>query len=137
MESTVPDTLVLKIIERDELNVIDNVVYILYDQRYQRYVIRGKRRDTVNIKSQDYSFECDNSRHLAEFIEFMMDKNYTFSYILYNYTNLPEKSDDITFDFLFDNDDLANEMTGYDDEPMVKHKLLKMFRILKNVYNFY
>ena len=44
---TVPDCLVLKLQEVEEQNsekIIDSTVYILYDKKEHRYIVRGKRR---------------------------------------------------------------------------------------------
>ena len=88
MEFTVPDTLVLKIVEHETGRHRDDTrLYILYDKNKHRFVIRGKRYDG-KIPSCSYSFDCEFAHELADFIEFLIDDSNTVSYILYNYDKL-------------------------------------------------
>jgi len=137
MEFTVPDTLVLKIVEYDEnTNKDDTTLYVLYDQSTRCYVIRGKRREVPNLDSCVYSFECKSVNDLADFIQFVIDRHNYVSYILYNYDNLPATSDEVTFDFLSSNDELSYEIAGYDREELKRHDLVRNLRMLKNIFNY-
>lgn len=137
MESTVPDTLVLKIIEHDvNLDRPDTTLFILYDNETSRYVIRGKRNE-VRRESCTYSYECEHATDLIEFLEFLFDKNYKFSYILYNYDNLPATSNEITFEFLKKHDKIKYELSGYDNVNFKRKDMLKKLRMLKNIFNYY
>lgn len=137
MEFTVPDTLVLKIVEHDvDLCRPDTTLYVLYDKATHRYVIRGKRNDS-RIDSCTYSFECEYANDLADFLEFLLDKTNTFSYILYNYDNLPETSNEITFEFLKMYDSRVYELSGYDNEIYHRKTMLKNLRMLRNIFNYY
>lgn len=137
MEFFNADTLVLKIIEHDvEIGRPDTTLYVLYDINTSAYVIRGKRND-VQIESCSYSFECNSSKNLVNFLEFLFDRSNKFSYILYNYDNLPEDSNEITFDFLKEYDNVKYELSGYDNQKYNKKMLLKIFRILRNIFNYY
>jgi hypothetical protein len=138
MEFTVPDTLVLKIVEHDvDLGRPDTTLYILYDKREHKYIIRGKRFETPRVKSRSYSFECEFAHDLPDFIQFLIDDLNTVSYILYNYDNLPETSNEITYEFLHDCDDKPYEISGYDNMPLKRGQLLKNLRMLRNIYNHY
>lgn len=138
MEFTVPDTLVLKIVEHDlDLHRPDTTLYVLYDKRENKFIIRGKRSDTPNSNSCTYSFECDFAVDLANFVEFLIDRKNKISYVLYNYDNLPNTSNDITFDFLHNYDNDEYELSGYDDKKLRRKELLRNLRMLRNVYNNY
>jgi len=137
MEFTVPDTLVFKIVEYDvDFNKPDTTMYILYDKATHRYVIRGKRNSSI-MDSCTYSFECEYANELIDFLEFCLDKTNTFSYILYNYDNLPETSNEITFDFLKRHDSMVYEIAGYDNQQFKSNGMLKYLRMLRNVFNYY
>jgi len=137
MEFTVPDTLVLKIVENDvDLGRPDTTLYVLYDKATHRYVIRGKR-DNSRLPSCTYSFECEFANDLADFLEFLIDKTNTFSYILYNYDNLPETSNEITFEFLKRHDSRVYELSGYDNQDFKRKTMLKNLRMLRNIFNYY
>jgi hypothetical protein len=137
MEFTVPDTLVLKIVEHDvDLGKPDTTLYVLYDKVTHRYVIRGQRNDS-SVASCTYSFECEFANDLADFLEFLLDKTNRFSFILYNYDNLPETSNEITFEFLRGYDSRVYELSGYDDQKLKRKSLLKYLRMLRNVFNYY
>ena len=132
-----PDTLVLKIVENDvDLCKPDTILYILYDVTINRFIIRGKR-DSSKCKSCTYSFECELESDLVDFLDFVLDKTNRFSYILYNYDNLPSTSNEITFEFLKKYDCGDYEISGYDDKSYKKNKILKMLRMLKSVFNYY
>ena len=137
MEFTVPDTLVLKIVEHEtDRHRDDTTLYILYDKNKHRFVIRGKRYDG-NIPSCSYSFDCEFAHELADFIEFLIDDSNTVSYILYNYDNLPETSNELTFEFLEEYDDRTYEISGYDNLKLNRKQLLRNLRMLRNVFNYY
>lgn len=137
MEYTVPDTLVLKIVEHDDqTNKVDTTLYVFYDQSTRRYVIRGNRRETPRLDSCVYSFECKTVNDLADFVQFVIDRNNYVSYILYNFDNLPSASDDVTFEFLSGNDDISYEIAGYDNESLIRSDLVRNLRMVKTVFNY-
>lgn len=137
MEFTVPDTLVLKIVEHDvDLGRPDTTLYVLYDKATHRYVIRGKRND-IRVESCTYSYECECANDLADFLEFLLDNTNTFSYFLYNYDNLPETSNEITFEFLKRYDSRVYELSGYDNQEFKRRNVIKILRMLRNVFNYY
>ena len=145
MEFTVPDTLVLKIVEHDvDSGEQDTTLYILYDKMRHHYVIRGKRKDVIRGKRKEfdlrtctYSYECEFAHDLADFIEFLIDEENKVSYILYNYDNLPSTSNEITYEFLKENDAITYEIAGYDNKKFYRRELLKNLRMLRNVFNHY
>lgn len=120
------DCLVVKI---DELFAfeVEHTIFIVYDTREQKYVIRGKRFEN-NQKQQSevfstpsivqifdflfqtksekkpvsyypYSFSCPLKESLVDFLDFIFTQGSTFRISLYNYDNFPYLSKDITYDF--------------------------------------
>lgn len=137
---TVPDTLVIKLEEYDiDTNELDNTIYLLYDSRTDTYIIRGKRTDAKTYKLCSYSFECDcDSKYdLIDFLHLVIAHENDMSFTMYMYDNLPENSNDITFNFLKENDDKRYEIVGYDKLKPTKKKFLKYLRILRSVLNYY
>ena len=61
----------------------------------------------------------------------------TVNEVLYNYDNLPENPNDITFGFLNDYDFEDNEISGYNDYKLKRRRLLRNLRMLRNVFNYY
>lgn len=138
MEFAFTDTLVLKIVEYDvDLKMPDTTLYVLYDKSEHNYVVRGKRRETGTLNSCTYSFVCEYAKDLADFIQFLICKQNKVSYILYNYDNLPATSDEISYEFLSENDDRTYEISGYDHQDLHRNVLLKNLRMLRNVFNYY
>jgi hypothetical protein len=136
--SSSSDCLVLMIEEYDIDNVrTDNTVYVLYDQKDEQYVIRGKRNDTKNIKGCCFSFNCKNIKSLEYFISFIICKNNLWNFTLYNYDNLPYRSENITYDYLSDNASSEIELSGYDKTNYSKEKLKNLLKTIKNVFNNY
>lgn len=137
-EFPVPDCLVLKIEEREvDTKEIDTTLYILYDKKYHNYVIRGRRRISPTHISCEYSFVCENIEDLVYFITFVISKSNLWTYVLYNYDNLPIDSNDITFEFLYNFDHSDYELSAYDNEKYNKSVLTKNLKMLRNVFNFY
>ena len=138
MENQVPDCLVLKIEEYDsETYELDTTVFLLYDKKEHHYVIRGKRAVTERHDSCDYSFVCNDYRDLVYFLEFVICKQNLWTYVLYNYDNLPYDSNDLTYEFLIENDSSVYELTGYNNLDYSRKGLCSILRMLRNVFNYY
>jgi len=136
----VTDCLVLKIEEFEmyDTNKKDTTIYILYDQKNEHYVIRGKRRNIKdNIDAQIYSFNCKEAKDLESFLSFVICIQNYWSLSLYNYDNLPYKSDNITYQFLQEHESREYEISGYDMLKYNKKRLIKDLKMLKNVFNTY
>ena len=128
------DCLVLRIDEFDsESFKLDTSMYVFYDTNEELYVIRGKRPNTW----ETYSFYCDTMHDTMDFVRTVICKSNLWSYSLYNCSDLPLDSDDITFGTLESSVTTDNEITGYDQQYYNKRTLKRMLRILRNVYNYY
>lgn len=138
MSAFISDCLVLKLeeIEEDTKN-IDTTVYIIYDKRNHTYLIRGRRAISPKRQSCSYSYECDNAIDVANFLRYLICKHNKVNEILYNYDNLPENPNDITFEFLNEYDEPDYEISGYNDKKLKRRGLLNNLRMLRNVYNYY
>jgi hypothetical protein len=136
---TIPDTLVLQIIEHDiDTCKRDTILYLIYDNKNQHYIIRGLRTPTSSVREPlEYSFQCNDEGDLADFIQFVIDPENKVSYILYNYNNLPDKSNDISYYFLEENRHICYEIAGYDNCKLKRAELVRNLQMLKNVYNYY
>ena len=132
------DCLVLKL-EEIEIGTgnLDTTLYVMYDKNNRRYLIRGKRRTTETSQSCSYSYECNNSGELADFIKYLICPDNRVNEILYNYDNLPEDPSDITFEFLNEFDHRDYEISGYNDKRLKSSRLLRNLRMLRNIYNYY
>lgn len=138
MSTVTPDCLVLKIEEIEETTgLFDNTMYVIYDTKRDVFLIRGQRRRSEKMHCCSYSFECDSVSHLADFIEYCVCPDNRVNEVLYNYDNLPENAHDITFDFLCDYDHADYELSGYNNQWLNRHKLLRNLRMLRNVFNCY
>lgn len=132
------DCLVFKLVEiNSDTKDIDTTLYILYDKNEHKYIIRGQRRWTPRYQTCTYSFNCDFAHDLVDFIDYLICPSNTVNEILYNYNNLPARSDEITYEFLHDYDHRDYEISGYNDTKLRKKRLLRNLRMLRNVYNNY
>ena len=137
-DTRVDDCLVLKFEEIEEdSNNIDTTVYVLYDKNEHNYVVRGQRRWSEKVQSCSYSFNCEYARDLADFLQYIICKDNTVNETLLNYDNLPGSSNDITYEFLKEYCHTDYELAGYDRQKLVRKRLIKNLRMLRNVYNFY
>lgn len=134
------DCLVLKIEEYEKSSKhqkIDNSLFIFYDKKTHKYVVRGKRRDSKKHKFEPYSFICEDVEKLRNFISIIICKSNLYTYVLYNYDNLPCDSNDIYFDFL-ENNELRNyEIAAYDKQKYNCGHLTKILHVLRDVFNYF
>jgi len=136
------DCLVVKI---DELfaSEVEHTIFIVYDVRDQKYVIRGKRFENIEKPQSEpfstpsivqvfdflfqtknkkktftyypYSFSCPLKESLVDFLDFIFSQGSTFRISLYNYDNLPYLSKDITYDFFERHVDESYEISSVYD----------------------
>ena len=131
------DCLVLKIEEYDIDNGnLDTTLFIIYDKKEHKYVIRGKR-NSLSMESCTYSFNCEFAHELFDFITVVISKKNHWSYVLYNYDNLPATSDEITYEFLKRDESKVYELGGDDRQKYNEKELMSNLRMLRNVFNFY
>jgi hypothetical protein len=134
----ITDCLVFKFEEVEcDTGKIDNTMYVIYDKRNHKYLIRGRRRWTPQAQSCTYSYECEFAYDLADFIQYLIGPDNKINEILYNYDNLPENPHEITFEFLNDYDHVDYEISGYNNKKLKRCRLLKNLRMLRNVFNYY
>jgi hypothetical protein len=135
MSPTLPtDCLVLRIDETDvDTTKVDIIMYVLYDSNNETFVIRGKRE----YEWTTHSYYCDDIKELSSFISTVICKQNLWSYTLYTVKQLPDNSDEISFDTLDTKATRENEFCGYDKLAYNKKTLRKMLNILRNVYNYY
>jgi hypothetical protein len=134
--NNMPDCLVFKFeeVERDT-GKIDTTVYVLFDQREEKYVVRGQRRWTPRYQSCTYSFDCDHICDLVEFLQYVVCPSNRVNEVLYNYDNLPDDSNKITYEFLHDYDHSDYEISGYNDKKFSSKRLFKNLRMLRKIGN--
>ena len=139
MIAFLPDCLVFKIeeVENNSKREIDSTIYIIYDKKNHKYLIRGRRKWTPVFQSCTYSYECEFADDLADFIQYLICPSSKVNEILYNYDNLPDNSDEITFEFLNNYDHKDYEISGYNNKKLKRGRLLRNLRMLRNVFNYY
>jgi len=139
---TVSDCLVLKLEEiyTDDSGIggdIDTVVYILFDKKKSKFIIRGERKPTLKYTSSTYSFECNLKTDLVDFLRYVICSQNVVNETLFNYKNLPRNSNEITFESLKTFESRNNEISGYDSKKLTLKRLITNLSILENIYNFY
>lgn len=130
------DSLVLRIDEIDITKRVDTTLFIFYDHNSHQYMIRGSRRGDYS----PYSFTCGSQKDTSLFVEMVVGKGSKVSYTLINYADLPLQSEDIDYDYLFDNfSPKYNELVGYDKCKLKFHdsdlnRYLRLLRVVSNDY---
>ena len=138
MTTNFTDCLVLKLEELESTTgKKDTMMYVIYDKKNHKYLIRGRRRWTPNCQSCTYSYECEFADDLADFIKYLVCPDNRVNEVLYNYDNLPEDPNEISFEFLHDYDHSDYEISGYNNKKLKRNRLLKNLRMLRNVFNYY
>lgn len=134
--NNMPDCLVFKFEEVDaNTKKIDSTVYVLFDQSKKKYIVRGQRKWSPMYHSCSYSFECNSLCYLADFLQYIICSHNKVNEVLYNYDNLPEDSNEITYEFLHDYDHSDYEISGYNDKKLSRKRLYKNLIMLRSIYN--
>ena len=81
-----PDTLVLKITKY--AYDVNKIIYVFYDNSIDKYIIRGQKLTKQPYKAANYSFECESTTYLRDFIMTLFGNKSNVSYSFYNYDNL-------------------------------------------------
>jgi hypothetical protein len=133
-----PDCLVFKLeeVERETL-LIDTTLYIIYDKMNHKFLLRGRRRWTPQTQSCTYSFECEFASELVDFIQYIICPRNKLNETLFNYDNLSEDPNEITFEFLHDHDHSDYELAGYDWRKFNRKRMVRNLRMLRNIFNHY
>ena len=139
---TVSDCLVFKLeeINNDDSGFgsdIDTVVYILFDIKKSKFIIRGQRKPTLKYTSSTYSFECNLCNDLVDFLQYVICNQNVVNETLFNYKNLSRDSNEITFESLKTFENRNNEISGYDSKKLTRKRLIRNLRMLVNISNFY
>ena len=158
--SSVTDCLVLCI---DDLKTIK--LFVFYDNYEKKFFIRGKNYDIVNNLDPDndfcselesnsnadscldvesdssvlyksFSFHCKTIKNVVTFLSYLISLN-SCEFVLYNYNNLSSSSQNISYDFLIEEQDKRNEIVCYPKENFDKKMCLTMLNMLKNIFNEY
>lgn len=137
------DTLVLKLVEtynknKDSINYEQNRCYIIYDTNNCTFLVRGGY--SLKLKKNDYSFYCDTSHSIKQFLQVVYGSFDNLGISLLNYKHLPSYSDDITYTLLKNQDSINNEIVGYDFKKSLNDNFDSLpiddyLNILQNVYN--
>lgn len=128
-----PDCLVLEIYANHEIYEERRKVYVLYDVNERKFILRGKQDEY-----SDFNFKCKNTSELADFICLIFDKRSYLEVAIYNYKNLPWTSEEITFDYFYNEfDDYFDTIYTNDDFPLKAKKIRHILKMLKNIYNDY
>jgi hypothetical protein len=144
----VPDCLVLKIIEYEKFNedmdqdtlnrYKDLRVFILYDVNKGTFIIRGKRRPTTIVRTLPFSYECSRTSDVMEFIRLLVPSEHVYSIELYNATDLPTNSNEITYKKLCKLCKMPSMIIAYDNENINDtQRLSRTLYSLRHVYNLY
>ena len=134
--NNMPDCLVFKFEEVEKgTKKIDTTVYVLFDQRKHKYIVRGQRRWTPRYQSCSYSFDCEHIWDLVYFLQYVICPGNRVNEVLYNYDNLPDDSSKITYEFLHDHDHEDYEISGYNKIKFSSKRLFNNLIMLRNIYN--
>ena len=132
------DCLVFKIVETEvDSGDIDNTMYVLYDSMKYQFIVRGQRNPSCRTVFEPYSFRSNDKNAMLDFVALSICGANRVSYSLYNCSNLPVLTDEITIDLLDESCYKANEITGYDNMEYSRKTIQKYIRMVMNVFNPY
>ncbi len=107
--------MIICIEERDEADyaIVDSRLFIMYDEMIDKYVVFGKRGDIRLYRGVPYVFAYNTSKNMTEFVKNVIS-NRKCSITWYNYNNIIDKYNDLTFEFFEDLMDQRYEIIAYD-----------------------
>jgi hypothetical protein len=74
---------------------------------------------------------------MVTFLSYTIDKKNRTNEILYNFDNLSENSNDISFEFLSEHENKDYEVSGYDNTKPSRNRYYTLLRMLKTIGNKY
>ena len=131
-----PDCLVLEIYANNEIYDERKRVYILYDINENKFILRGKQDDTENVTFNSFNFKSRRATNVANFLSLLFHKRSILEVAIYNFTDLPFSSNDITFEMLETNA-YAEAIYTNDDFPLKQQKIRRLLNMLGDIYNDY
>lgn len=133
-DNTPPDCLVLEIYVN--MNNVDERkrIFVWYDSVKRRFFLRGKPDDSESINYNPFNFKSKKASHIADFLSFIINKRSVLEVALYNFTDFPLSSNDITFEMLESNE-TADIIYMHDDYPLKRDKIRYLLNMLSNIYN--
>lgn len=133
-DNTPPDCLVLEIYVN--MNNVDERkrIFVWYDSVEHRFFLRGKPDDSESISYNPFNFKSKKASHIADFLSFIINKRSVLEVALYNFTDFPLSSNDITFEMLESNE-TADIIYMHDDYPLKRDKIRYLLNMLSNIYN--
>jgi len=140
MSST--DCLIVKVVEVNtdtqdtEYKKVVNILYIFYDINEQQFFVRGKRfHEGSNYNP--YSFIANDISSLDSFMDVITLNDSDIIYELINYNNLEYDSNDITFDYLAENESRENKLSSFYPDKYSSRAFKKILSVIQNLYNYY
>lgn len=138
------DTLVYYIAEYDSKDT-DTRLYILYDRKKERFLIRGTRayrgnplcRSHSGKTIKGYSFCCNTIYTMMFWINFIFDKTNLFTHEFLNVPDLSIDCDEITFELLDSHRRSHLEIAGYDKEKWSAERIEDALEAVRSIYNDY
>lgn len=130
------DCLILYLKEYDpEEKESEAKAYVLYDTSTDLYIIRGKW-DNDSVPFSFTSYGC-NHESVTDFLQLFIGKDNLSETTIYNHTDLPLTSDEITFEYLQENLCSENILVSYKPEPFSKRETNRVVRVLRDLFNLY
>jgi hypothetical protein len=135
-DNTPPDCLVLEIYAN--MNNVDERkrIFVWYDSVERRFFLRGKPDDSETISYNSFNFKSKRASHIADFLSLIINKRSVLEVAVYNFTDFPLSSNDITFEMLYTND-TADIIYMHNDYPLKHEKMRYLLNMLSNIYNSY
>ena len=128
------DRLVLYMEEICEFSGKDMHCYILFDEVEQEYFITGSRRKNKNESYGNFKFYCKSKQSLIYYLSFIMDsEDCTINYGLFNYVNLFDSQNYITFNSLENSRISCSELAFYTEMPFNSYSIRQLLTTLQQV----
>jgi hypothetical protein len=131
-----PDCLVLEIYANNKSVDERKRMFVWYDSVERRFFLRGKPDDNESISYNPFNFKSKKASHIADFLSFIINKRNVLEVAIYNFTDFPLSSNDITFEMLESNEN-ADVIYMHHDYPLKRDKIKYLLNMLSNIYNSY
>ncbi len=115
------------ICQHDKNKEILSRTFILYDAEIQSYRLFGLVGYEIDGDFPQYSFMCETSGVIFDYLEFLNDANTLYSYEILN-LQIPHVNQ-LTFEYLHQNK--SRWIAAYDGQPFSKKRIGQMLRMVK------
>jgi len=125
------DTPIAYICEHDEQKTIFARTFIFYDTSKSIFCLRGLIGHDMDAAHPQFAYNCETTGTVLDYLDFINANDSLYTYELFNVSDLPQYSEDITFEILQANK--SHWLSAYSGQKYDKKRIGQLLRIVRGM----